>query len=67
MWISYLGVFICVLSAYDVYEEKNAVLFTSPTMLLSFLFDYIRTWTADLLKLNNQRILLNKTKEHKNR
>ena len=34
MWISYLGVFICVLSAYDVYEEKNAVLFTSPIILL---------------------------------
>ena len=23
MWISYLGVFICVLSAYDVYEKKK--------------------------------------------
>ena len=34
MWISYLGVFICVLSAYDVYKEKNAVLFTSPIILL---------------------------------
>ena len=35
MWISYLGVFICVLSAYDVYEEKKTVLFTSPIILLS--------------------------------
>ena len=34
MWISYLGVFICVLSAYDVYEEKNAVLFTLSIILL---------------------------------
>ena len=34
MWISYLGVFICVLSAYDVYEEKKTVLFTSPIILL---------------------------------
>ena len=34
MWISYLGVFICVLSAYSVYEEKNVVLFTSPIILL---------------------------------
>ena len=34
MWISYLGVFICVLSAYDVYEEKNTALFTSPITLL---------------------------------
>ena len=33
MWISYLGVFICVLSAY-VYEEKKTVLFTSPIILL---------------------------------
>ena len=32
--MSYLGVFIWVLSAYDVYEEKNAVLFTSPIILL---------------------------------
>ena len=36
MWISYLGVFICVLSAYDVYEKKKkkTVLFTSPIILL---------------------------------
>ena len=34
MWISYLGVFIYVLSAYDVYEEKKTVLFTSPIILL---------------------------------
>ena len=34
MQISYLGVFIYVLSAYDVYEEKKTVLFTSPIILL---------------------------------
>ena len=33
MWISYLDVFICVLSAYDVYKKKT-VLFTSPIILL---------------------------------
>ena len=37
MWISYLGVFICVLNAYVVYKEKNAVLFTSPIILLILL------------------------------
>ena len=35
---SYLGVFICVLSAYDVYEEKKTVLFTSPIILLNIEF-----------------------------
>ena len=30
MWINYLA----VLSAYDIYEEKNAFLFTSPIILL---------------------------------
>ena len=38
MSISYLGVFICVLNAYDVYEEKKTVLFTSPIILLNIEF-----------------------------
>ena len=39
MWISYLGVFIWVLSAY-VYEEKKTVLFTSPIKLLNSYYYY---------------------------
>ena len=42
MWISYLGIFICILSAYDVYEEKNAVLFTSPIILLILYIFFIQ-------------------------
>ena len=49
MRISYLGVFICVLSAYDVYEEKNAVLFTSPIILLGFLPKYLSSQIAGFL------------------
>ena len=37
MKISYLGVFICVLSAYYVYEEKKTVLFTSLIIILNFI------------------------------
>ena len=49
--MSYLGVFICVLSAYDVYdvyEEKNTVLITSSIILLSYLDFRIRYFHMSL-------------------
>ena len=46
MWISYLGTFICTLSAYDVYEEKNVVLFTSPTTSKLQWFSHIANHAA---------------------
>ena len=39
MWISYLDVFICVLSTYDVYEKKDCLVYLSyNTTYTSLLF-----------------------------
>ena len=59
MWISYLGVFICVISAYDVYEEKKTALFISPIILLTRLIFAEINFRVDLFsRMPNQNFFV---------